>query len=461
VDPHTGLAAYGPYGVTRPSEPLQLRLGIIGPVEAVDKTCKLLEEISQPIEQSANVDCVQHPSFPGMNSQEPFRVHVVTQRQWHRPLQKRDFRSLKECGDPDTRRWLLQEVFGGEVRALSELENPPQVILCAVSEPVTSFLISESDNGDPDSSAKDEILKGGGERAYRRATREFRADLKAECMGLLPTEIVWDREDSKNGATEDRATRAWNLSLGLLHKAGIAPWRLANASGDSCFVGISYYRASQRASSRDLKSLAHVVTEHGESFIIDGDCFEWDPSKEGDGAPHLDETNARRLLSRALTVFEEKTGASPRKVGVHKGTPYFEAERRGFENALRNVSQLGFLTITQRGIFCVRPGRKPILRGTAIPFDDKLGLIFTSGYIPFLRGYSGNRIPQPLEITENWGSLSFQQVAQDLLRLTKLNLNSPAFSTECPMTLVHRRKIGDVLQALVRKEPSIDDKYYL
>src|ERR1700730_2853664 len=71
VDPRTGLAAYGPYGVTGPEEPGQIRVGIVGTAEAIDKALKLLEEISHPIEQGVNVDCVLHPSFPGLNVQGP------------------------------------------------------------------------------------------------------------------------------------------------------------------------------------------------------------------------------------------------------------------------------------------------------------------------------------------------------------------------------------------------------
>jgi hypothetical protein len=210
----------------------------------------------------------------------------------------------------------------------------------------------------------------------------------------------------------------------------------------------------------NLKAFAHVVTEYGDGFIVDGDASEWDTEKEEGKALQLNEGQARRLLSHALGVFKEKIGSSPRKVVVHKSTPYFDTERRGFENALQNVPQYGLITISRRGIFCVRPGRKPILRGTAIPFGENLGLVFTSGYVPFLRAYSGYRIPKPLEITENCGSLSFQQVAQDLVRLTKLDLSSPAFCTDLPITLAHCMETRDVLEVLGQKEPSIDDRYY-
>jgi hypothetical protein len=182
--------------------------------------------------------------------------------------------------------------------------------------------------------------------------------------------------------------------------------------------------------------------------------------EKGEKARHLDEGQARRLLSCVLAVFKEKIGSSPRKVAVHKSTSYSDTERRGFENALQNIHQYGLITISRRGIFCVRPGHKRILRGTAIPFGENLGPVFTSGYVPFLRAYSGYRTPQPLEITENWGSLSFQQFARDLVRLTKLDLNSPAFCTDVPITLAHCMEFRDVLEALGQRESSIDARYY-
>jgi hypothetical protein len=457
VDARTGLAAYGPYSAGRQVESKQISVGIIGTQEGIEKTLQLLEEISQPIEQDANIDCILHPSFPGLNVQSPFQVHLVTQSQWHRPLHKRDFRSLEECADPNTKRWLLQEAFGGEVRELSELENPPQVALCAISQPFASILRTE----DSDQPANEEILWSGRERSPLDANREFRAGLKAECMGTLLTEIIADQEYSKVGGTQDRPTQAWKLSLALLYKAGLPLWRLANVSQDSCFVGISIYRSPHRTSSPTLKSFAHVVTELGDGFVLDGEAFEWDFSADKDNASHLDEEQAGRLLFRVLDVFKKQTGVSPRKVAVYKRTRYSDAERRGFENILGDIPEYGLMTIASRGIVCMRPGRKPILRGMAIPFDEKLGLVFTSGYIPFLRGYPGNNIPQPLEIIENWGSMSFQRAARDLIRLTKLDLSSPDFSTYFPFTMRHSQKIGDVLQALGRKESSRDDRYYI
>jgi hypothetical protein len=42
-----------------------------------------------------------------------------------------------------------------------------------------------------------------------------------------------------------------------------------------------------------------------------------------------------------------------------------------------------------------------------------------------------------------------------------LDLSWPGFSTYLPVELHHSQQIGDVLQALGRKESSVDDRYYV
>jgi hypothetical protein len=165
--------------MTHPEEPGQVGVGIVGTAEAIDKTLKLLEEISQPIEQDADVDCVLRPSFPGLNVECPFQVHLVTQTQWQRPLNQEDLRSLDECGDSSARRRLLHATFSREVRAISKLQNPPKVVLCAVSEPIARLFAEETASSDGNYAVNNEILRDGGEHISHSLLREFRGDRKS------------------------------------------------------------------------------------------------------------------------------------------------------------------------------------------------------------------------------------------------------------------------------------------
>jgi hypothetical protein len=286
-----------------------------------------------------------------------------------------------------------------------------------------------------------------------------RSLLQAACVQSLPTEIVCAGKITETDEPqEDKATQAWNLSFSLLYKAGLTPWRLADATGDSCFVGVSFYREAGSASPNSWTTFAHVVTDFWQGFVLQGDTFQWTPKNESEETPRLDKNQAAKLMSRILEVYGKNVASVPRKVVAHKASPYSEAERLGFEDSLHGIKQHALVSVSRRGMFFLRPGRKPIFRGAAIPFGEKLGAIYVSGYIPFLKCYPGNRLPKPLEITENWGTLTFQEAARDLLRLTKLNWSTSAFCTEVPVTLSLPRQAREIFRILGQQDLVLDDR---
>jgi rRNA maturation protein Nop10 len=56
--------------------------------------------------------------------------------------------------------------------------------------------------------------------------------------------------------------------------------------------------------------------------------------------------------------------------------------------------------------------------------------------------------------------MSFEQVASDLLHLTKLDLNSSDLCSGFPITLARCQEIGNVLKVLGPQKLSIEDRYY-
>jgi hypothetical protein len=462
VDPRTGLAAFGPYSKTDATRRDHIRIGIVGPADAIDRAASLLTQIQQPIEQKDAVDCVLHPSFPGMNSGEPFQVQLITQDIWHRSLRSLDVRFVEEEEDFTRRVGLLKKFVAEGVRALAELDSPPDVVICAMSQKLEELCRTGIAGYDRERAEIADLLTGDVEDAPDDTARSFRRGLKAECMDVLPTQLIWHKTLAGTRGVQDLATRAWNLTTALLYKAKIIPWRLADVLEGSCFVGLSFYHEDEARSPFLRTSIAQAFTERGEGFVLRGDTVEWDERKERERSPHLTSEQAQSILARVLDVYEKQVGAKPRKVVLHKTSRYTEKERVGFEMALADhAAHHALLTITRRGIFCLRPGYKAVLRGTAVDFGEKKGLVYTTGYAPFLRCYSGFRIPQPLEVTENWGSLTFRECAEDILRLTKLNWNTSAFCTHDPITLAFSRRVGDILKLAGSKEPAVHYRYYM
>jgi hypothetical protein len=439
VDVKTGICAYGPTWWMSSAGRPRVRIGIVGTARDIEKTLELLKEISQPIEQVSSIDCVLYPSFPGLNSGPPFEADVSSQPDWHRSITPQELRRAAECDDPSARLEMLQACFSRKVQALHTLKVGPDVVICAVSEHSECPLFSESAHNQ-----SFDLL------------RKFTFGLKAACMDTLPIEIIWDDPRTPGSGSEDRATRAWNLTTALLHKSGLAAWLPASTTRGACYAGISSYGGPD---SRTI--FAQLVTDRGERFIVKPESHDRNRDGETRRTARLTEDAAASLASQIMDVYRQESGGLPRKVVIHKTSRYTAAERKGFERVLARTESYGLVTITRRGIFCVRPGNQPILRGTAIPFGEKLGLVYTSGYVPFLRSDSGSSIPHPLEVTENWGRLTFQQVAEDLLRLTKMDLNRPDFSTNDPVTLAFSNHVGEILSRLGQTSPASHGKYYL
>lgn len=462
VDPRTGLGAFGPYSKTDATRRDHIRIGIVGPADAIDRAVALLSQIQQPIEQKESVDCVLHPSFPGFNSSEPFQVQLITQDVWHRAMRPLDIRLVEEEDDFTRRVGLLKKFVADEVEALAALDPSPDLVICAMSQKLEELCRTGIAEYDKERSEVDELLTGDVEDISGETARSFRRGLKAACMDVLPTQLIWHRTLAGTRGVQDLATRAWNLTTALMYKAKIIPWRLADVMEGACFVGMSFYHEDEARSPFLRTSIAQAFTERGEGFVLRGDTVEWDERKQRERAPHLTNQQAQTILTRVLDVYEKQVGTKPRKVVLHKTSRYTDDERAGFESALSSTTaHYALLTVSRRGIVCLRPGYKAVLRGTVIDFGDKKGLVYTTGYAPFLRCYSGFRIPQPLEITENWGSLTFKECAEDVLRLTKLNWNTSAFATHDPITLAFSRRVGEILKLAGSRGPAVQYRYYM
>jgi hypothetical protein len=131
------------------------------------------------------------------------------------------------------------------------------------------------------------------------------------------------------------------------------------------------------------------------------------------------------------------------------------------ETAMGGIQRRAILSVSKSATFFLRPGRTPIPRGTAISFDEKSGLVYLSGYIPFLRCHPGIRPPQSVEIAVNRGTLTFQESASDLLRLTKMDWSTCAFCTEFPRTLEISRQAQEFFRSSGQEDLVVDDRFCL
>ena len=155
-----------------------------------------------------------------------------------------------------------------------------------------------------------------------------------------------------------------------------------------------------------------------------------------------------------LDLYQKQNRWSlPGRIVVHKTSRYWDEELAGFEDACQSVPRRDFVALGSRGIQFYRPGEYPALRGTYVKFGAENILLYTVGYIPFLRTYPGARVPHPLEVLEHHGDSSWNVVLQEILALTKTNWNTADFACSEPVTIAFSHRVGQILAELPTHSP--------
>ena len=157
----------------------------------------------------------------------------------------------------------------------------------------------------------------------------------------------------------------------------------------------------------------------------------------------------------------DSEGAKPLRVVVHKSSKYWDDEKIGFEKALADINLHDLVAFGQRGIRFFRYGQYPPLRGTVIKTSDNSFLLYTRGYIPYLRTYPGAHVPLPLDIVELHGDSDPQTVLSEILALSKMNWNSAEFSLAQPITILFSKRVGEVMANIDEKNLKHEYLYYM
>jgi hypothetical protein len=471
VDPKTGLALYGPYSLVGQTVPTlkNIIVGIVGPpsmiadAEAWLNACRgvLTNEGAQPF---------LYPHFPGISAQSPFQCELNFGDTWRESIRESEIKTAVSTPDYSQR---VKSVVGLYIRALEVLaarDPRPDVVLCCMPQDVIDSCTVE------DRRARAKRLREQRDKKKKKSAanssqislfaavqadsieeeeaghQNLRRGLKAEAMQFgVPTQLVWPRTlrlsaalSSPGQRTQDIATRAWNFTTALYHKAGGSPWRLAELEGGVCFVGVSFYRELFGESPRIHTSMAQAFTAAGDGYVLRGGTFEWD-ERHGK-SPHLDKQLASSLLRDVIELYQKQNrGSLPTRVVVHKSSRFWEEELAGFEEACELVPRHDFVALGSRGLQFYRKGDYPPLRGTYVKFSETDLLLYTVGYVPFLRTYPGARVPQPLEVLEHIGDSPWDVVLKEVLALTKMNWNTADFACWDPITTAFSRRVGQIL----------------
>jgi hypothetical protein len=238
-----------------------------------------------------------------------------------------------------------------------------------------------------------------------------------------------------------------------------SPWALHGLDKDSAYVGIGYslrHRSDQEGSI--VLGCSHLYSPNGLGLQFRLSKLENPIMRRKN--PYMSFEDARRLGEGIRELFFEANLKLPRRVVVHKQTPFLKEEREGLQAGLEGVDCVELLQIhiddTLRYIASrqnrrgeLEPHGYPIHRGTTVVVDDFTALLWVHGASTALDQrktyYQGKRrIPAPLVLTRHAGTSDLMTLAEEILGLSKMNFNSFDLYGRLPATIETSRRVAKI-----------------
>lgn len=492
IDPKRGLAINGPADRSTDG-PETIRLGIVSDATGIQDVSTWATWINDNPVRSIDEVGFMSQVFPGFI--KAFNCRIAVSRDFNEQITSSEIGNILTIANPNLRIRRTSELYASKVENVCRRVSVPDVIVCHTPEEVEkkcaagmSYRVKREGALTGEEKQKAEVIRENVRTHIilqeldedtlnlleMAVNQDFRANLKAICLRFdTPIQILSQStltamnegitlQPLKSKRRQDAARIAWNLAVAIYYKSNRFPWRVGNLLSGTCYIGVSFYIDKTSGDRETFASLAQVFTDTGEGMVVRGESFR--SGTEGRGFLRLTEEGASSLLARAIEVYSKHhNGQPPNRVVIHKSSRYSDNEIRGFRQALGNIPKFDFVTIgSGRDVFVYRNGDYPIVRGTTIQLSTESFFLFSNGYIPYLRQYDGPRVPRPLEISERHGDTPPEELAREILALTRLNWNTTDYCCFEPITLEFSRRVGEILGKVPPGEKTQEQyRYYM
>lgn len=152
-------------------------------------------------------------------------------------------------------------------------------------------------------------------------------------------------------------------------------------------------------------------------------------------------------MKGVLETYNSLYGHPLREIFLHSRSRISPEEFDGYLAACPAETKLvGVRVRSEReGVKLFRSGEFPVLRGTSLQVSENGGYLWTNGFKPRLETYDGFDVPTPLRLDVEYGKADYQQVAKDILGLSKLNYNTCRLGGLMPVTVKFSDEVGGIL----------------
>ena len=470
VDPKVGLLSYGPNGLDVEHGKTQIiRAGAIGTHSSLIKLRGFLDELSSVIPPQLTRRTRSEPwkrEFPGLGIDGALGFGISIDPAAVEPISEDEQSKVIAPEDRKQRIVNALDLYDQKFDDLRSAHPSPDIVFVPLSEKLVEKCKDPSLESDwiiYQKRTMDKHFRGTDIPVFNfhHAIKvlSFRRDLASQVV--LPSTLNFVRK------RQDRATIAWNFAVAVYYKATGTPWKLVDLDERTCMVGISFYPEMSKEGSVMRTSMAHVYVRTGESQIIRGKPFRWE-SDEPRREPTLDSGHAEEILRDVISLYaRHREGMSPTRVVVHKTSPFTQDEIVGFDRAVEGIPQADYVHIESKaGVRFYHEGLGyPPVRGTLIaPVAAKSpAILYTVGFVPALGTYQGANVPFPLVLRIARLDTNHRIVAEDILRLSKMDWNTADFCRRTPVTISVSKKVGDILAEMrardIENPPSLYKHY--
>lgn len=263
----------------------------------------------------------------------------------------------------------------------------------------------------------------------------------------------------------------WALSLALYVKSCRVPWVISGLRQDTAFAGIGYGLNKSSTGTDVVVGCSHIYSADGQGLkykLSQLNDVIFDRKKN----PYLTEEEAYKLGLNIKELFYKSFTELPKRVVIHKRTPFRKEEISGLIKCLSSagITDIDLLEINYEDkLRCFEYARNfdidgfPIRRGLCFPQNENTIQMYTHGIAPSVRNpnfkyiQGGKTIPLPLKVVKHYGVGNMAQIATEILGLSKMNWNSFGLYSKLPCTIESSNEIARIGWLLSQYEGSIYD----